>query len=79
MKKIALYFITFYQKYLSFDTGLPRKLGFSRGYVCMHYPTCSAYAKEAIEKYGLRRGSKLAFGRILRCRPGKEPTVDPLP
>ncbi|MBQ7524563.1 MAG: membrane protein insertion efficiency factor YidD [Alphaproteobacteria bacterium] len=37
---------------------------------CRFVPTCSAYAIEAIEKYGALRGCVLAVRRILRCRPG---------
>jgi putative component of membrane protein insertase Oxa1/YidC/SpoIIIJ protein YidD len=76
LKRILIKSINFYQKYLSFDTGLPKKLGISRGFVCMHYPTCSEYTKQAIQKYGAIQGSKLGLTRISRCRPGKEPTID---
>lgn len=36
---------------------------------CRFIPTCSAYALEAIEKYGAWKGGRLALGRILRCHP----------
>ena len=36
---------------------------------CRFTPTCSAYALEAIEKYGAARGSWLTFKRLLRCNP----------
>lgn len=79
MKEIVLFFIVFYQKYLSFDTGLPKKLGFSRGFVCMHYPTCSEYTRQAVVIHGVQKGVYLGYKRILTCRPGGTPRVDPVP
>ena len=36
---------------------------------CRHYPTCSNYAIEAIEKYGSFKGSIMAIKRIIKCNP----------
>jgi putative membrane protein insertion efficiency factor len=36
---------------------------------CRFYPSCSAYAIEAIEQHGARRGVLLAIRRVARCRP----------
>ena len=36
---------------------------------CRYYPTCSAYAAEAIRSYGVMRGLVLAAWRLLRCNP----------
>jgi len=36
---------------------------------CRYTPTCSQYAKEALKKYGLFKGSQRAIQRILRCHP----------
>jgi putative membrane protein insertion efficiency factor len=47
--------------------------------VCRFTPTCSEYAKQAIEKYGAFRGTIMGFGRILRCRPGGGYGYDPVP
>ena len=51
MKKILLTGIRFYQRYLSPIKG---------GSTCKFYPTCSQYAKEAIEKYGALKGGRIA-------------------
>jgi putative membrane protein insertion efficiency factor len=36
---------------------------------CRYIPTCSTYAIEAIQKYGICHGGYMAFKRILRCHP----------
>jgi putative membrane protein insertion efficiency factor len=46
---------------------------------CRFYPTCSQYAKEAVLKHGVLRGSYLAARRILRCTPLHAGGVDPVP
>ena len=52
---------------------------YALGVRCRHTPTCSAYAADAIRSQGLWRGGWLAFGRVLRCRPGGTWGVDPAP
>ncbi|MHB1711099.1 MAG: membrane protein insertion efficiency factor YidD [Acidimicrobiales bacterium] len=46
---------------------------------CRYLPTCSAYADEAIRRYGMVRGLCLAFCRLSRCRPWGGHGVDPVP
>ena len=60
IKKAMIACIRFYQKFLS-----PMKMRST----CIFYPTCSQYAVEAIQKYGVIRGGLMAAWRILRCNP----------
>ena len=70
MKKVFLFLIRFYQTAISpYDRGC-----------CKFRPTCSAYAYEAIEKYGVLKGGYLALRRLLRCNPFyKGDPFDPVP
>lgn len=62
--------IRFYQRYIS--PGLPA--------TCRYYPTCSAYAVEALQEWGAFRGSWLALRRLGRCQPwSKREHFDPVP
>ncbi len=70
MRIIFIKIIQFYQKYLS-----PLK---GRG-TCIYTPTCSQYAIEAYQKYGVLKGSLLAIWRILRCNPFSKGGYDPVP
>ena len=70
MRKLLLLLIRFYQKAIS--PHFPA--------CCRFRPTCSAYAFEAIQKYGVINGGRLALRRILRCRPFyKGDVYDPVP
>jgi len=46
---------------------------------CRYQPTCSHYAKEALEKHGLFKGGILAFKRIFSCHPWGGSGYDPVP
>ena len=72
MKRILIGLIRFYQKAIS-----PM-----RPPCCRFIPTCSAYAVEAVEKYGAWKGGGLALRRVLRCNPfhrQKSIQYDPVP
>lgn len=78
MKKFFISLINIYQKTISPDTGFLKKMGFIQKQVCVFYPTCSEYTKEAIHKYGVLKGIKIGFFRILRCHPWQKNHFDPL-
>ncbi|MDR0599643.1 MAG: membrane protein insertion efficiency factor YidD [Treponema sp.] len=66
---IILMLIRFYQKAVS-PYFLPH---------CRYYPSCSAYASEAVRKYGAIKGSFWALKRLLRCHPLHQGGYDPVP
>jgi len=45
---------------------------------CRYVPTCSEYAMEAVDGYGVVRGSAKAIWRLLRCHPFAEGGLDPV-
>jgi len=68
VKKILIFLIKFYKKYIS--PVLPDS--------CRFYPTCSEYAMGAINKYGVLKGSIKSIYRILRCNPLNKGGYDPV-
>lgn len=69
MKKLMIAMIRFYQRHISAHT-MP---------ACRFSPTCSQYAVEAIERFGVIKGGGLAVWRILRCNPWGGHGYDPVP
>ncbi len=49
------------------------------GQRCRFYPSCSEYARQAIEEYGVRTGLLMAIRRLGRCHPFHPGGVDPVP
>jgi putative membrane protein insertion efficiency factor len=45
---------------------------------CRYVPSCSEYAMEAIDRYGVARGSVMAIWRVMRCHPFAKGGLDPL-
>ena len=68
MKAVVLAPLRFYRRFIS--PGLPAR--------CRYYPSCSAYAVQAIERYGILRGLVLAGWRLLRCNPFSHGGYDPV-
>ena len=69
VKKLLIGSIHFYQRAISANTPP----------ACRFTPTCSAYAIQAIERFGVIRGTGLAIWRILRCNPWGGHGYDPVP
>jgi len=67
--KLILILIGAYRKFLS--PILPD--------TCRYYPSCSAYAEEAVTRHGFFRGSWLSTKRVLRCHPFHPGGHDPVP
>ncbi len=68
MQKFLVLLIRLYQKFLS-----PLK-----GQTCRFYPSCSEYSVQAIQKFGLSKGSWKAIKRILKCHPFHPGGHDPV-
>jgi uncharacterized protein len=60
-------------------TGYQRTLSPVLGRACRFAPTCSEYARQAIETHGMIRGARLAVLRLLRCHPFHRGGYDPPP
>ncbi|MFW5651103.1 membrane protein insertion efficiency factor YidD [Acetivibrio ethanolgignens] len=70
IRRFFIFLIKLYRKFISPLKGRPS---------CIYTPTCSLYAIQALEKYGIFKGSYLAIRRILRCHPFHKGGYDPVP
>lgn len=70
MKKLALILIRFYQRFLS-----PENYGLN---TCRFTPSCSKYTYEAVDRYGILRGTLMGAWRIIRCNPFNKGGYDPV-
>jgi putative membrane protein insertion efficiency factor len=68
MKSLALKFLRGYKRLIS--PMLPA--------ACRYVPTCSEYAVEAVERFGIVRGGTMTLWRVLRCNPFVHGGVDPV-
>jgi len=76
-KNTVIGLILSYQAALSPDHSW-LKARYPHGY-CRFYPSCSQYAKESVERFGVFKGLGLGLIRLSKCRPWAEPKVDPAP
>lgn len=72
MKKGVILLVNFYKKYFA----LMLRYVFGKG--CRFQPSCSQYAKEALEQYGVFRGTLLSIKRLSRCHPFGKTGYDPV-
>lgn len=72
--RLTLALIWIYQKTISFDHGFMRR--FTVAGTCKFYPTCSEYAKGALLKYGILKGTLRTVGRLGRCNPWSKGGID---
>ena len=77
MKKTVLVLIRLYQKSRFFRSPLLKWLFLSDA-ACRFKPTCSEYTYQAIERYGIIRGSLLGLKRIVKCHPWQQGGFDPV-
>jgi putative membrane protein insertion efficiency factor len=68
VKRLVIGAVRAYQRWIS--PAFPRR--------CKYHPTCSEYAVQAVQSYGILRGTVLAAWRILRCNPFSHGGFDPV-
>lgn len=68
LRQTVLFPVRLYQRVIS--PALPRH--------CKYEPTCSSYASQAVQRYGILRGLVLAGWRLLRCNPWSHGGYDPV-
>jgi len=78
MIKILTLSIQLYQKTISPDHGILRRVGIINRPACVFYPTCSEYSIDSIKKYGPILGLYKTVKRITRCHPYQKKHIDPV-
>jgi uncharacterized protein len=68
LKRLALWLLALYKRWIS--PSLPAS--------CRYVPTCSEYAAEAVERFGVIRGGLMSAWRLLRCHPFVKGGYDPV-
>jgi len=77
LKSVILKVIKIYQKIFSLDHAFwaqPHKFR-----ACIHYPSCSQYTYEAVDRFGVFKGLRLGLVRVLKCNIFFNGGVDPVP
>lgn len=77
VKEFAKFTIRIYQKFFSFDHSFwaqPEKFR-----LCIYQPSCSEYTYQAIDRFGVIKGSVYGVKRILSCNPIAKGGYDPVP
>jgi hypothetical protein len=77
IKKALIYLINLYQRTISPDHGWLFRSRYPNGF-CRYYPSCSEYAKLAIEKHGALHGLAKGFVRVIKCNPFSKGGLDPV-
>ncbi len=69
IKRLLIALIDLYRRFIS--PMLPA--------ACRFHPSCSSYARDAVELHGVVRGSAMAVWRLMRCQPFSRGGFDPVP
>jgi len=78
MKRAIIFIINAYQKVFSPETGVLTTSVIGEQKICLFYPSCSEYTKQAVSSYGAVKGIFLGVKRVARCHPFQVPRVDPV-
>ncbi len=77
MKRGVLGLIRFYKRWLNIDSPILKGL-FVVDKACRFRPSCADYTYKAVEKYGVLKGLRMGFLRVIRCHPFSKGGWDPV-